>query len=459
MIDFGSTNTKVTAVDLDEQKVLGTAASYTTVQTDVNDGLNNALKLLSEKIGDLEYEHRYACSSAAGGLKMISCGLVPELTAEAARQASLGAGAKVMKVYSYQMTEDDAEEIQQLKPDIFLLTGGTDGGNKENIIENAKILAQIPLDFPIIIAGNRTAARTCEKILTEAGKNVKVCENVMPKFNQLNIGPAQDVIREVFLDRIIKAKGLSKASQLISGIMMPTPAAVLAAMELLSKGTENQSGWGELVAVDVGGATTDIYSMTEGLPERTNTVLKGLPEPYAKRTVEGDIGMRYSANGIVEAGGLANVCRLSGLSEDRVCELMELITTHTDTMPTTEELRNLDFALASLAIKTGVTRHAGTLEKVYTPLGEAYAQTGKDLSRVDKVVITGGSLIHVDTVDKIAAHALYDLAEPASLKPQRFEVLVDKQYILSAMGLLSQYEPDIALNIMKKELKSYGIAE
>ncbi|MBQ4505133.1 MAG: glutamate mutase L, partial [Firmicutes bacterium] len=312
MIDFGSTNTKVTAVDLDEQKVLGTAASYTTVQTDVNDGLNNALKLLSEKIGDLEYEHRYACSSAAGGLKMISCGLVPELTAEAARQASLGAGAKVMKVYSYQMTEDDAEEIQQLKPDIFLLTGGTDGGNKENIIENAKILAQIPLDFPIIIAGNRTAARTCEKILTEAGKNVKVCENVMPKFNQLNIGPAQDVIREVFLDRIIKAKGLSKASQLISGIMMPTPAAVLAAMELLSKGTENQSGWGELVAVDVGGATTDIYSMTEGLPERTNTVLKGLPEPYAKRTVEGDIGMRYSANGIVEAGGLANVCRLSG---------------------------------------------------------------------------------------------------------------------------------------------------
>ena len=459
MIDFGSTNTKVTAVDLDEQKVLGTAASYTTVQTDVNEGLNNALALLSEKIGNLEYEHHYACSSAAGGLKMISCGLVPELTAEAARQASLGAGAKVMKVYSYQMTEDDAEEIQQLKPDIFLLTGGTDGGNKENIIENAKILASIPLDFPIIVAGNRTAARTCEKILTEAGKDVKVCANVMPKFNELNIGPAQELIREVFLDRIIKAKGLSKISHLISGIMMPTPAAVLAAMELLSKGTENQSGWGELVAVDVGGATTDIYSMTEGLPERTNTVMKGLPEPYAKRTVEGDIGMRYSANGIVEAGGLANVCRLSGLSEDRVCELMELITTHTDTMPTTEELRNLDFALASLAIKTGVTRHAGTLEKVYTPLGEAYAQTGKDLSRVDKVVITGGSLIHVDTVDKIAAHALYDMKEPGSLKPQRFEVLVDKQYILSAMGLLSQYEPDIALNIMKKELKSYGIAE
>ncbi len=459
MIDFGSTNTKVTAVDLEQEKLLGTAASYTTVQTDVNEGLNNALALLSEKIGTLEYEHRYACSSAAGGLRMISCGLVPELTAEAARQASLGAGAKVMKVYSYQLTEDDAEEIEQLSPDIFLLTGGTDGGNRDSIIENARILATIPKDFPIVVAGNRTAARTCEKILTEAGKQVRVCENVMPKFNQLNIQPAQNEIRQVFLERIIKAKGLSQASQLISGIMMPTPAAVLAAMELLSKGTEKQSGLGELVAVDVGGATTDIYSMTDGLPDRLNTVMKGLPEPFAKRTVEGDIGMRYSAGGIVEAAGIAAVCQLSGLSEERVNQLMELIITHTDTMPTTEELVKLDFALASLAVKTGVSRHAGTLEKVYTPIGEAFMQTGKDLSRVNKIIITGGSLIHAGNVDRIAACGLYDMTEPASLRPQRAEILVDKQYILSAMGLLSQYEPDIALKIMKKELESYGIAE
>ena len=169
--------------------------------------------------------------------------------------------------------------------------------------------------------------------------------------------------------------------------------------------------------------------------------------------------MRYSANGIVEAAGLATICRMAELSEERATQLMEQITTHTDTLPTTDELLRLDFALASMAIKVGVTRHAGTLEKVYTPIGEAYAQTGKDLSRVDKIVITGGSLIHTDNVDKIAAHALYDMADPASLKPQRAEVLVDKQYILSAMGLLSQYEPAIALNIMKAELKSYGIAE
>ena len=462
MIDFGSTNTKVTAVDMQEGKLLGTAASYTTVQTDINDGLENALARLHDKLGGpLDYEAKYACSSAAGGLRMIASGLVPELTAEAARQAALGAGAKVMKTYSYELTEDDAEEIAAIKPDIFLLTGGTDGGNKDNIIQNAQVIAGIEADFPVLIAGNRAAVRTCQKILEESGKQVMITENVMPRFNELNIEPAQSKIRELFLDRIIKAKGLSQASQLISGIMMPTPAAVLAAMELLSKGTEEQKGLGELVAVDVGGATTDLYSMTDGAPDRAGTVLKGLPEPFAKRTVEGDIGMRYSASGIVEAAGMRRISLLSGLSEDRCWELLDQITEDTSTMPDTEELKAFDKALASMAVKTGITRHAGTVEKVYTPMGEAWVQAGKDLSRVDKIIITGGSLIHgePDTVRGIASHALYDLAEAASLKPRNADVLVDKEYILSAMGLLSQYEPDIALKIMKKELISYGTAQ
>ncbi len=459
LIDFGSTYTKVTAVDVEKQELLGTAASYTTVQTDVKVGLENALKILSEKIGDLEYDARYACSSAAGGLKMIASGLVPELTAEAAKQASLGAGAKIMKVYSYQLTEDDAEEITELKPDIFLLTGGTDGGNKDIIIDNAKIIASIPIDFPVVIAGNRSAARTCERIIAESGKEAIVCENVMPKFNQLNIEPAQSKIREIFLERIVKAKGLSTASKLISGIMMPTPAAVLSAMELLSKGTEREAGYGDLVAVDVGGATTDVYSMSLGEPDRINTVIKGLPEPYAKRTVEGDIGMRYSASGIVEAVGVNTIARLSGLDYDKVEELMELITSKTDTLPDSEEIAKLDYALASMAVKVGMTRHAGFVEKVFTPVGETFLQTGKDLTKVKKVIITGGSLIHAANVKDIAAHALYDLSEPMSLKPQDAEILVDKSYILSAMGLLSKYDADTALKIMKKELLSYGTSK
>lgn len=459
MIDFGSTNTKVTAVDLLEGRLLGTAASYTTVETDINQGLEKAMNLLDQKIGALDYEARYACSSAAGGLRMIGSGLVPELTAEAARQAALGAGAKVMKVYSYELTEDDAEEIEALRPDIFLLTGGTDGGNKENILQNAKVLAGLSASFPVLIAGNRAVSRKCEQILLDGGKPAAVCENVMPRLGELHIGPAQEKIRELFLKRIIKAKGLSGVSKLISGITMPTPAAVLAAMELLSKGTRTEKGLGDLIGVDVGGATTDVYSMSEGAPDQINTVIKGLPEPFAKRTVEGDIGMRYSAKGIAEASGIPEIAALAGLSESKTEELLDEISLHPDLLPDRDEVERLDFALAAMAVKVGLTRHAGTVEKVYTPVGEAYMQTGKDLRRVEKMVITGGSLIHTDRVLEIASCGLYDLREAASLKPVKAEVLVDEAYILSAMGLLGQHEPDIALKIMKKELVSHGTAK
>ena len=162
----------------------------------------------------------------------MASGLVPELTAQAAREASLGAGAKVLKTYSFQLTEDDAEEIAALKPDIFLLVGGTDGGNTECILHNAQVLAEVGGEFPIVVAGNRTASRQCQRILE--GREVHLCENVMPRFGVLNIEPAQKAIREVFLRRIVKAKGLSKTDSLLSGILMPTPSAVMRAMELLS---------------------------------------------------------------------------------------------------------------------------------------------------------------------------------------------------------------------------------
>jgi len=457
LIDFGSTNTKVTAVDLDEEMILGTAASYTTVETDINEGLTSALELLEGRTGKLDFEARYACSSAAGGLRMLGSGLVPELTAKAAKEAALGAGAKVLKIYSYELTEDDLEEIKEISPDIFLLTGGTDGGNKDTIIANAAKLASLSCDFPILVAGNRAAARTCEKILKESGKEAFVCENVMPRLGELNIVPVQKKIREIFLERIIKAKGLDKAGELIEGIMMPTPAAVLNAMELLSKGTnKGEPGIGDLIGIDVGGATTDIYSMAEGAPERNNTVIKGIPEPFAKRTVEGDIGMRYSAAGIAQAAGTSAIENLSGLDGDRVWELLDYISSETSAMPTDDDLKSLDFALASLAVKIGTGRHAGTSEKVYTPLGEAFMQQGKDLTTVNKIIVTGGSLIHNDKVKEIASQALYSFDEVDSLRPLEAEILVDKKYILSAMGLLGQYEPDIALRIMRKELVSYG---
>ena len=458
LIDFGSTYTKVTAVDVEAGCLLGTADSFTTIHTDIGEGLEKALKKLHARTGELAYTARYACSSAAGGLRMITSGLVPELTAEAAHQASLGAGAKVLKVFSFQLTEDDLDEILQINPDIFLLVGGTDGGNTECILHNARMLASVPFDFPVIIAGNRTAARECERILQ--GHEVHLCENVMPKFGVLNIEPARKKIREIFLNRIIQAKGLSKAAELINGILMPTPSAVMRAMHLLAEGCEGESGIGDLIAVDVGGATTDIYSMADGMPQDASTVYKGLPEPFDKRTVEGDIGMRYSVHGIVEAAGLQRICQLSQLSRERVEELLSLLSEHKDMIPESgSDLEKLDFALASMAIETAVARHAGTMEETYTLMGLTYVQSGKDLRHVKQVIVTGGSLIRTARTGEIAAHALASPAAPMSLRPLKAEIRVDRKYILAAMGLLSEYEPQIALRIMKKELEHDGYSE
>ena len=458
LIDFGSTYTKVTAVDLDGECILGTAASYTTIETDINDGLEKAMAQLKEKTGDIAYTDCYACSSAAGGLRMITSGLVPELTSEAAKMASLGAGAKVIGLYSFQLTEDDIEDIQAARPDIFLLVGGTDGGNTECILHNAQMLSTLPPTFPIVIAGNRTAARQCQRILKDF--EVYVCPNVMPKFGVLQIEPTQKQIREIFLNRIIQAKGLSRAAALLSDIMMPTPSAVLQAMELLAQGCEGESGIGELIAVDVGGATTDVYSIADGMPEQMNTVYKGLPEPYAKRTVEGDIGMRYSLQGIIDAAGVDKICRLSGLDRKAVEKLAEQLKKNTDQVPAGDaDMEAFDYALASCAVEEAVTRHAGTIEETYTMMGQTFVQEGKNLTKVKRIVVTGGSLIHTKRTAEIAAHALFSTQQPASLRPRKADVLVDRTYILAAMGLLSSYHPQTALRIMKKELEFHGYSE
>ena len=454
LVDFGSTNTKVTAVDVENYEVLGTAAAYTTVETDINNGFREAVSNLEKITGHIEYEERYACSSAAGGLKMISIGLVPELTAQASREASLGAGAKVWKTYSFNLTKGDMREIEEYHPDIILLTGGTDGGNSECIFYNAQMLSSLSYDCPIVIAGNRCAAEECQEILGE--RTTFLCENVMPKLGELNIEPTQKQIREIFLKRIVQGKGLSEASDLVSGIIMPTPSAMLTAMELLSDGWEELPGIGELVGVDLGGATTDIYSIAEGSPANMGTVMKGIQEPYAKRSVEGDIGMRYSVHGILEAVGDRRLSKIAGINRQKVNELVDYLSNHTDYIPDNEEMEKMDYALACAAVETAVSRHAGSLEQVYTPCGLTYLQSGKDLRRVKYVVVTGGALIHAKHTEEIAKFALYDESTPGSLRPENAEILVDRKYILAAMGLLSQHYPAAALEIMKKEIAYYG---
>ena len=235
-VDFGSTYTKMCAVDVNNKKVIGTSRAFTTIKTDVREGYYAALRELEAAAGRLEYSEKLACSSAGGGLKMAACGLVPELTAKAARMAASSAGAKVTATYSYELSSKEQEEIYGEDPDILLLCGGTDGGNREVIIYNAKKIAQIERNFSVIYAGNKSAADEAGEILRNAGKHVILCKNVMPEFNVLDIAPAKNAIRALFIEKIVDAKGLSKIQEEMSAKLIPTPLAVFEGAELLSRG-------------------------------------------------------------------------------------------------------------------------------------------------------------------------------------------------------------------------------
>ncbi len=267
LIDFGSTYTKLRAVDLETRTLLGSGQGPSTVASDVTIGMQAALGDLEERLGRLpDFRYRLASSSAAGGLKMVTVGLVKELTSQAARFAALGAGARLVDTFAYQLSKRDMASIIGHKPDIILLAGGTDGGNSEVILHNAELLAGSKIACPIIVAGNRSAADDAEVILADAGKDVRVTGNVMPALGTLDIEPARAAIRDVFIARIVNAKGLDRAHEYFDELLMPTPAAVFEAAKLLSDGPHGRGGLGPLLVVDIGGATTDVYSVADGDP-------------------------------------------------------------------------------------------------------------------------------------------------------------------------------------------------
>ncbi len=455
LIDFGSTYTKVTAVDIEAGEILAQAKAVTTVETDITLGLREAVSDLGEYRDLDDYEHKLACSSAAGGLKMVAVGLVPELTAEAAKRAALGAGARVMKVFAYELTRAEVHEIEDCRPDIILLAGGTDGGNAEAIIHNAGMLASSSLDVPIIIAGNKVVAPTVAEILCGAGKDCRVTENVMPRLRELNVEPARLVIRELFMEKIVEAKGLGKAREIVEGILMPTPAAVLKAARLLAEGTYLENGLGEVLVVDIGGATTDVHSVADGEPTKPGIVAKGLSEPFAKRTVEGDLGVRVSAYSLYESAGPRRIQK--NLRNGEVTVDIEAMarefSRRIDLLPRDEAEYDFEQAMARTAIEIAVERHVGRLETLPTPFGVTHFQYGKDLTDVKFVIGTGGVVVNSRDPQYLLSAAEFDPTDPTILRPVTPEYLVDSRYILAATGLLANIRPNVALRMLKKYLE------
>lgn len=199
LIDFGSTYTKVLAIDLATEEILGWTQAPSTVDSDIMVGVKEALENLKTEFGvnGWSINKRLACSSAAGGLRMVALGLVPELTAEAAKKAALGAGAKLIKVFSYKLDKREVEGIVSIKPDILLIAGGTDGGNEEVILHNAHLIAISDIAAPVIMAGNKSAASEVEGIFRSQGKEIYITENVMPELGKLNIEPTRSFVRSL----------------------------------------------------------------------------------------------------------------------------------------------------------------------------------------------------------------------------------------------------------------------
>lgn len=452
LVDFGSTFTKLTAVDLESEDIIATSKAITTVETNIIEGYDKALDKLYKKIGsEIKFDKIVACSSAAGGLKMAAIGLVEDLTTEAAARVCLGAGAKVELVLSHNINNAEVQSILDKKIDIVLLAGGANGGNKECVIHNAKQLAESAVTAPIVFAGNKDAIDEITEILSKARKDFHICENVMPRLNVLNINSAKDKIKEIFVKNIIEAKGIKKVEKTIDQVILPTPNAVLMAAELLSKGFDDEAGLGDLMVADLGGATTDVYSMAQGLPTQMNALLSGLEEPFAKRTVEGDLGMRYSALGVLQSMSSAEISHWSKEGIDIVSEANKR---HDDIefISVNDFDYIVDDVIAGKCIETALSRHVGTLKGVYTPMGIMYYQVGKDLTKTNYFIGTGGVVISSKDPVAILKHGTKMENKPMELRPHNPEFLLDKDYILSAMGLLSIDYPEIALKIMKKRI-------
>ncbi len=454
LADIGSTFTKLCAVDTDAGAIIAQATAPTTVAEDVNLGFEAARRRLNPPIGAATAT--LACSSAAGGLRIAAVGLVPQLTMAAARQAALGAGGKVIHTCAFELTESDTADLRRRQPDMILLSGGTDGGDRAHIAHNARMLQKHLPQIPVIVAGNRAAYDELREIFSaRAGSDQSgaiFTDNVLPEVNRMHLEPARNCIRDLFLRRIVHARGLDRL-QAAARILMPTPEAVMRAMRLLAEGiSASQPGMGELLALDMGGATTDVYSCARGDPEAPQTVVKGLPEPFVKRTVEADIGLRHTIGFLAEQIDIPALAAEADLPLPELRAWIENIQRQPDRLPATPPEMAADTALARAGCRIAAGRHAGRLEETYTPAGRVYLQEGKDLGSVPLIIGTGGPLVNTPAPGHLlsAARRAPGMSE---LLPRAPAYYVDRRYILWAMGLLAETDASAALAIMRKNLE------
>lgn len=462
--DVGSTYTKAAAFNLDHGKFtyLGRGQSPTTLDN-ILDGAGRAEATI--KAQGIEFSddlRRYSSCSAAGGLRMVALGYMPRVTAKAAKEVAMTAGARVMQVVSAEEPLSFRKEVLiEISPDIILLSGGTDGGDESCALENAEMICALKSRATVIVACNKYAQREVAEMFDRNGIAYVRVPNIMPTIHELNVKPAREAIHEQFIKQITKARGLiAFRDSLDDKTVVPTPGAVLLASELLSRGTYEQEGVGSLILVDIGGATTDIHS---ALPELENLTIeeRGLvinnEKQFSYRTVEGNLGLRVSATGIPEAVGPNAILREMedncGLTPEAVLAFAQKLEDYPSYIPESETEKSLELAMAACAIRVALRRHAGHYAEAADPVMGIMAGTaiGRDLRNTGRVLCVGGIFVH-SPIEKAQALVRHCFENPGiSLLPLKEpEVIFDRSYILYAMGVLGKHYPDAALSFLKE---------
>ncbi len=447
--EIGSTTTVVNAfndIDTDCPRFLGQGQAPTTVvEGDVNIGLNNAIEDLRQNLGleEISYDEMLATSSAAGGLKMTVHGLVYDMTVRAAREAALGAGANIHLVTAGKLRRSDIKKIKNTNPNIILVAGGVDYGERDTALNNAEIIAGLDIEVPIIYAGNIENHEDVKEIFEENGKShlLYIVDNVYPKIDILKVEPTRKVIQDAFEDHIIHAPGMTRVRELVNGPIIPTPGAVMEASKLL------KDHMGDLVTLDVGGATTDVHSVTEGSEEIGRILIS--PEPVAKRTVEGDLGVYVNMRNVVE---MIDVEKLAKDLNMTLEETQELIENHRP-IPVTDKEKKFVERLTLEAVITSIHRHAGGFRDLYGSSGKKTLAEGKDLTNVKWIVGTGGALTRlpnrINILEQIALSNKGDKLFPTN----EAKILIDNDYIMASLGVLSKKYKEAALALLKQSLK------
>lgn len=472
--DCGSTTTKAILIEKrgEEYQLIVRGEAPTTVEAPVEDvtaGVINAIteveelagrKLLDNGVilkpqrGDEGVDIYISTSSAGGGLQMMVAGVVRNLTGESAERAALGAGAIVMDVIASndkRLPHEKIERIRHLRPDMLLLSGGIDGGTTSHVVELAEIIAAarprprlgIAYELPLIYAGNIEARESIAERLQDV-MALEMVDNLRPVLERENLMPTRHKIQDQFLEHVMAhAPGYRKLIDWTDAPIMPTPGAVGEIIQTVSA----QQGI-EVIGVDIGGATTDVFSVFKNKEG----------EPIFNRTVSANLGMSYSVSNVLVEAGLENVLRWVpfdievGDLRNRVKNKMIRPTT----IPQTLQELILEQAIAREALRLAFEQHkqlAVELRGVQQQrtISEAFdqaesGQTLVDMFSLDMLVGSGGVLSHAPRRQQ-AMLMMIDAFQPEGIT----HLAVDSIFMMPQLGVLAQVNPEAATQVFERD--------